>query len=414
MTQGKFQNVVNLHFLPNAVLIALTMAFVLTICQGGFAQSFQVLHNFTNGGDGGTPPYTLAQDAAGHLFGTAATGAANNSGIVFKFARIDSNWVLTPLYTFSDQDGSPGWGLTLAPDGSIYTNASYASVLGGPCGTALLLRPSPTPPRSVFSRWNETALRTYVKSQDGCPTGNLLLASPGHLFGVTQDGGANGWGSVFELTQNGSQWTESILYSFQGGADGGAPYSGLIMDAAGDLYGAATAGGAFRQGTVFELSPSGGSWTEKTLYTFQGGNDGGQPAAGLILDPAGNLYGATTSFGTGGGGTVFKLAQAGGSWTYSVLSSLTGSDGPVASLTMDSGGKLYGTTFMDDSYGYGSVFMLTPSGGAWTYTDLHDFTGGTDGGYPGGGVTLDSSGNLYGTAVLGGSNGFGVIYEITP
>jgi uncharacterized repeat protein (TIGR03803 family) len=97
-----------------------------------------------------------------------------------------------------------------------------------------------------------------------------------------------------------------------------------------------------------------------------------------------------------------------------VLTSLTGTDGPVASLTMDASGKLYGTTFMDDSYGYGSVFELTPSGGNWTYTDLHDFTGGSDGGYPGGGVTLDSSGNLYGTAVLGGANNFGVIWQITP
>jgi uncharacterized repeat protein (TIGR03803 family) len=350
ITQEKPQTSATMRLAPNVVLTALAMAFIFAICQVSFAQTFQVLHSFTNGGDGGTPPYTLAEDAAGRFFGTAATGGANNDGIVFKFAHVGSSWELTPLYSFSDQDGSPGWGLTLARDGSIYTNGSYESVLGGPCGTALLLRPSPTPPRSVFAPWKETALRTYVKSQDGCPTGNLLLDSAGHIFGVTQNGGANGWGSVFELTQSGSGWTETILYSFQGGADGGAPYSGLIMDNAGNLYGTATAGGAVRQGTVFELSPSGSGWTQKVLYTFQGGNDGGQPVAGLIFDNAGDLYGATASWGTGGGGTVFKLAPAGGSWTYSVLASLTGSDGPVASLTMDSSGKLYGTTFMDDSY----------------------------------------------------------------
>jgi uncharacterized repeat protein (TIGR03803 family) len=412
--QDNFRTPANLCLMPNVVLITVTMAFLFAICQVSSAQTFQVLHNFTNGGDGGTPPYTLAQNAAGQFFGTAATGGANSDGIVFKFAHTNSAWVLTPLYTFTDQDGSPGWGVTVARDGSIYTNASYASVLGGPCGTALLLRPSPTPPPTVFAPWKETALRTYVKSQDGCPTGNLLLDSESHVYGVTQSGGANGWGSVFELTQSGSGWTENILYSFQGGADGGAPYSGLIMDSAGNLYGTASAGGSFRQGTVFELSPSGGAWTQKVLYTFQGGDDGGQPVAGLIFDNSGNLYGATASWGTGGGGTVFELAPAGGSWAFSVLASLTGSDGPVASLTMDAGGKLYGTTFMDDSYGYGSVFMLTPSGGEWTYTDLHDFTGGTDGGYPGGGVVLDASGSLYGTTVLGGSNGFGIIYQITP
>ena len=411
---NKFQKSATVTRLSHVVLSALAFAFLFAVSQVGSAQTFQVLHNFTNGGDGGTPPYTLAQDAAGHFFGTAATGGAHNNGIVFKFAHVGSSWVLSPLYSFSDQDGAPGWGLTVARDGSVYTNASYASVMGGPCGTALLLRPSPTPPRSVFAPWNETALRTYVKREDGCPTGNLLLDSAGHIYGVTQSGGANGWGSVFELTHSGSGWTETILYSFQGGDDGGAPYSGLIMDSAGNLYGTATAAGAFRQGTVFELSPSGGSWTQKVLYTFQGGNDGGQPAAGLIFDAVGNLYGATTSWGTGGGGTVFKLTPSGGSWTYSVLTSLTGSDGPVASLTMDASSKLYGTTFMDDSYGYGSVFQLTPSGGAWTYTNLHDFTGGTDGGFPGGGVVLDATGNLYGTTVLGGTDGFGVIYQITP
>jgi uncharacterized repeat protein (TIGR03803 family) len=163
---------------------------------------------------------------------------------------------------------------------------------------------------------------------------------------------------------------------------------------------------------VFELKHSGGSWTEQVLYTFQGGDDGGQPVAGLIFDNAGNLYGATSSWGTGRGGVVFKLASSGGTWTYSVLASLTGSDGPVASLTMDASGNLYGTTFMDGANQFGSVFKLARSGNNWTYTDLHDFTGGADGGYPGGGVVLDSSGGLYGTAVTGGANNLGVLYQI--
>lgn len=401
-----------LPFRKSLILVAFASALLLTAFAT--AQTFQVLHNFTGGFDGATPPYTLAQDAAGHLFGTANMGGHNGDGVVFRFEQVNGSWVLVPLYNFSDQDGQPGWGLTLAHDGTIYTVASYASVLGGPCGTAIHLHPSPTPPHSVFPAWNETALRTYVKSQEGCPTGNLLVDSAGNLYGVTQSGGPNGWGSVFELTRNGSAWTETILYAFQGQADGGGPYSGLIMDSAGNLYGTASAAGANRQGVVFELKPSGGSWTEQVLYTFQGGNDGGQPVAGLIFDSIGNLYGATTSWGSGGGGTVFKLAPSGGSWTYSVLASLTGSDGPVASLTMDASGKLYGTTFMDDSFGYGSVFKLTPAGGGWIYTDLHDFTGGSDGGYPGGGVVLDSAGNLYGTAVTGGANNLGILYEITP
>lgn len=394
-------------------LVMIAFASALLLAQSVSAQTFQVLHDFTGHLDGGTPPYTLVQDSAGRFYGTAAQGGVNGNGVVFRFQRQNSNWILTPLYPFSDQDGQPGWGVTLAPDGTIYTVASYASVLGGPCGTAIHTHPSPTNPPAVPAYWKETALRTYVKSQEGCPTGNLLLDSAGNLYGVTQSGGPNGWGSVFELTNNGGTWTETILYAFQGGDDGGAPYSGLIMDSAGNLYGTASAAGANRQGVVFELKHSGGSWTEQVLYTFQGGNDGGQPVAGLIFDGAGNLYGATASWGANGGGVIFKMTPSGGTWTYSVLASLTGSDGPVASLTMDASGNLYGTAFMDGPDQYGSVFKLTRSGENWTYSDLHDFTGGADGGYPGGGVVLDASGNLYGTAVLGGANNLGVLYEIT-
>ncbi|HZP23074.1 MAG TPA: choice-of-anchor tandem repeat GloVer-containing protein [Terriglobales bacterium] len=396
-----------------ATLATVVSVITLLPLHSATAQTFQVIHNFTNGGDGGVPPYTLAKDATGHFYGTANSGGANGDGIVFKLIQFNSQWVLTPVYNFTDQDGQPGWGVTLGPDGTIYTNASYASVLGGPCGSALRLQPSPTRPASVFTTWNETLLRTYVKREDGCPTGNLLVDSAGNVYGVTQSGGPNGWGTVFELMHTSSGWTETILYSFQGGNDGGAPYSGLIFDNAGNLYGTATARGAFGQGVVFKLTNTGSGWTESVLYAFQGGNDGGQPTAGLIFDNAGNLYGAAESFGSGGGGTVFKLSPSGGGWNYSVLTSLSGTGGPVASLTLDASGKLYGTTFFDGPAGYGSVFKLTPSGGTWTYTDLHDFTGGADGGYPGGGVTLDAAGNLYGTAVVGGADGFGVVWEIT-
>lgn len=410
-SQKKILRISRSFFLP---LMALALYAMLVTPHTAQAQNFQVLHNFTGGGDGGSPPYTLARDAGGHFYGTANQGGANGAGIVFKFAQVDSGWELTPVYNFSGQDGQPGWGVTLAANGTIYTNATYNSVLGGPCGTAIHLTPSPTVPHSVISLWNETALHTYVKRTDGCPTGNLVLDSAGNVYGVTQGGGPDGWGTVFELSHSGSGWTETILYNFQGGNDGGAPYSGLIFDNAGNLYGTTSTKGAGGFGTVFELSHSGSGWTLSTLYSFDDGSDGGQVIAGLIFDSVGNLYGATAMGGSGGGGTVFELSLSGGSWNFSVLTSLTGTDGPVASLTMDASGKLYGTTFMDDSYGYGSVFELTPSGGNWTYTDLHDFTGGSDGGYPGGGVTLDSSGDLYGTAVLGGANNFGVIWQITP
>lgn len=369
----------------------------------GAATGFEVIHDFTGGVDGGVPGYTLAIDRKGHFVGTANLGGTHGDGTVFKLIHKKSGWTIVPLYNFTDQDGQPGWGVTLA-HGSMYANASYAQVMDGPCGSALQLNPSQ-------GGFQEVLMRTYVKKEEGCPTGNLELDKAGNVFGVTQDGGANGWGSIFELTNSGSGWSETVIYSFQGGNDGGAPYTGLISDPAGNLYGTATARGAHGYGTVFELTPNGSGWTYNVLYAFTGGTDGGQPTAGVVLSN-GNLYGAAESFGKKGGGTVFQLAPSNGGWSFNVLASLSGSGGPVAPLTIDSSGTIYGTNFFDGASGYGSVFKLAQVNGKWTYRDLHDFTGGSDGGYPGGGITLDDKGNLYGTAVIGGADNYGVIYRI--
>jgi uncharacterized repeat protein (TIGR03803 family) len=152
------------------------------------------------------------------------------------------------------------------------------------------------------------------------------------------------------------------------------------------------------------------------LYAFQGAGDGGTPFGGLVFDSTGNLYGATSTGGSGGGGTVYELASSGGGWSFGVIGSFAGSaylPGPYDSLTMDAAGNLYGTTYKDGANGAGSVFKLTPSNGGWTLTDLYDFTGGKDGGLPYGGVLVDGNGNLYGTASQGGANGYGVVWEIT-
>jgi uncharacterized repeat protein (TIGR03803 family) len=275
----------------------------------------------------------------------------------------------------------------------------------------LQLTPAKAPANSA--KLTSMLIHTYVNAQDGCPTGNLLPDAAGNLFGVTQNGGANNWGSVFELSPGKNGWTQTILYSFRGEEDAGAPYSELIADDAGNLYGTASAS-AVNAGVAFELSPSKSGWKYQVLHTFTGGDDGGQPVAALTFDKSGNLFGATESFGKNGGGTIFRLSPKGKKWAFKVLYSLTGSGGPVAALTLGDTGTIYGTNFFDGAASYGSVFSLTPSGKKWRYTDLHDFTSGTDGGFPGGGVVLDSAGNLLGTAVLGGANSLGVIYEVTP
>ena len=175
----------------------------------------------------------------------------------------------------------------------------------------------------------------------------------------------------------------------------------------------------------YELSPSGAGWTQTVLYDFLGGTDGGAPYPGVIFDQSGNLYGATAFGGSRGGGTIYELSPSGSGWTFTLLYSFAGSGGgpngqcfdcpgAYSSLTMGGTGNLYGTTLGDGAHGLGMAFELARSGAGWTFTDLHDFTGGSDGGTVWSGLVRDSSGNLYGSASSGGANGFGVIFEITP
>jgi hypothetical protein len=176
-------------------------------------------------------------------------------------------------------------------------------------------------------------------------------------------------------------------------------------------------GGAYGYGTLYELMPSGSVWTEKVLYSFQNRQDGGQPYVGLIFDSSG-LYGATTSGGSGIGGTVFELTPSGTGWSFQTLYAFTGSigelaGGPTASLVFDNGGNLYGAIAGDGASNFGAVFKLTlSSNGTWAYTSLHDFTSGEDGRLPRSNLVFDQYGNLYSTAV-GGTTGYGVAFEIT-
>jgi uncharacterized repeat protein (TIGR03803 family) len=260
------------------------------------------------------------------------------------------------------------------------------------------------------------------------PLSSLIFDKASNLYGTTYSGGAYGGGTVFELSpKTGGGWTEKVLHSFGNGTDGIEPSVDLIFDKAGNLYGTTTLGGKFRFGTVFELSPKkGGGWTEKVLHSFNfNGTDAAEPLAGLTLDAAGNLYGTTAYGGINLVGTVFELkAKAGGGWTEKVLLSFgNGMDGvlPSAGLTFDSAGKLYGTTSLGGngscSEGCGTVFELMPQkGGGWTEKVLHEFTG-NDGELPAG-VVFGAAGNLYGTTAFGGSGacsgGCGTVFELMP
>ena len=213
------------------------------------------------------------------------------------------------------------------------------------------------------------------------PAAGLILDATGNLYGTTYQGGSAGHGAVYELSPNGGGgWTEKLLHSFQVGGnnrDGSNPMGGLIFDTAGNLYGTTYNGGTAIEGTAFELSPNGGGgWTEKVIHNFFVNfhvNDGENPASGLIFDAAGNLYGTTYHGGSTGHGAVFELSpNGGGGWTQKLLHSFqvggNQNDGanPQAGLISDSAGNLYGTTTMGGtsdmggSGGVGTVFEVMP------------------------------------------------------
>jgi len=266
----------------------------------------------------------------------------------------------------------------------------------------------------------------FTGGQDGADPiyGSVVFDNDGNLYDTASAGGTAGRGVVFELVRSNGGWTEQVLYNFQGGSDGWQPVGGMVFDSAGNLYGTTIAGGTLDCGTIFELSPNGSGWTHKVLYSFLCGSDGNGPIATPILDQYGNLYGSTFYGGAGNGGVVWELSpESNGNWSFTALYELAqgprGGRGPYSSLAMDSSGNLYGTTHLDGTYGAGNIFKLTRQNGFWTYTSLHDFTGGLDGQWPYGPL-LDSQGNLYGTTYAGGTNvcdpsqNCGVIWEITP
>ena len=281
------------------------------------------------------------------------------------------------------------------------------------------LAPALSACKTALCPWTETVLYRFTGGKDGAnpPYGDLVFDQAGNAYGTTFNGGSYSVGNVYELTPSNGGWEQSVLYAFNNsGNDGIRPFSGVVFDKVGNLYGTTSAwGGGNRYGTVFQLTPSGSGWTESILYAFQGLNDGQAPEGGVIFDPSGNIYGTTS--GGPGGGTVFELTPSGGGWTFSLIHTFAAGIGPLSSLARDAAGNLYGTAFTSGAKGYGSVFKLTYSGGIWTYTTLHDFTGGTDGGNPIGNVIVDASGNVYGTASsvsMGGPYGPGVVFEIAP
>ncbi|HTT98979.1 MAG TPA: choice-of-anchor tandem repeat GloVer-containing protein [Rhizomicrobium sp.] len=368
------------------------------------AQTLKIVHDFTGGSDGGNPVDGFAMGPTGQFYGTAPSGGDSGNGVVF---RVTAKGRETVLHSFAGgADGSaPNGGVILDTNGVLYGTTTA----GGASGSGTVFR---------IKGGKESVLYSFAGGTDGVdPQAGLVMDAAGNLYGTTSAGGISGNGTVFELvkpTKKNGAWKETVLYSFGTGADGATPLSGVNFDAAGNLYGTTSVGGAHGFGTVFQLTP-GATWTETVLHSFRNTDDGAYPYAGMISDAAGNLYGAATQGGTAGGGTIFKLKPSKAGWKFSVLYSVPGwgISGSFRNLVFDDAGNIFGTTHCDGDDSAGTVFELSPSGSSWNYTLLYTFTGGSDGQF-----TISNlgqkDGSLYGTTQYGGANGAGTIYRLTP
>ncbi len=390
------------------------------------AQSFSVLHNFTGGQDGARPYGGVVLDDAGNIYGTTVAGGltytpcGGGCGTVFQLRPVGPAWVLNRIYGFHHDEGwQPLARVVFGPDGALY-GTTLAGGTYGDYGTVFRLQQPSQPCKTAICPWNQTVLWNFGGGDDGINpgVGDLTFDAEGRIYGTTYTGGARSLGTVYQLTPiPGGGWTESVVYSFQGGlsGDGALPWANVTFDPAGNMYTTTMEGGGADCGTAVRLYPSQSGWADTILHSFACSSDGQYPLAGLVFDPAGNLYGATVERGPSQSGTVFELAAPDGSGGYSIIYNFNGIGyGPSNSLTLGSDGGLYGTAQGDGQYGQGTVFKLTYANGTWTYTSLHDFTGRDDGGTPFSRVAFDADGNLYGTASMGGSFGYGVVWKITP
>lgn len=399
--------------------IALGMVAALTSAAWA-ANTTQLIYSFSGGNDGEYTDTELVIDGNGNLYGTSVQGGKFGGGTVFQLSPSSSGWTQTVLYNFTGgaDGGEPYKGVTLDAQGNLYGTAvtgGSGSCEGG-CGVVYQLSKS-------GDAWTESVIHAFTGGNDGSGPGSpVAFDKSGNLFGMTPTGGALGFGVVYEMKLNAhGSWNLNVIHTFTGGSDGlGGSASRLLVGASGDLYGVNTVGGAKGFGNVFEIAPSGSQWHLKTLYSFQDQPDGASPYGGVILGKDGSLYGTTYYAGANDVGTVYKLTNANGSWTESVLYSFKGGsdgDSPISTLVADAKGNLYGTTSDGGSptCGCGTIFRLTPgSAGDWTEKVVYRFPGTPDAGFAYNGMVSDTKGNFYGATVHGGTANDGAIYAFTP
>lgn len=403
-------------------LAALT-ALLLIAGRPAQARTETVLHNFTNGSDGGSPVSSLIFDSAGNLYGVTQGGGTSGQGTVFELSPNGSGaWNETTLYNFCSQPNCTDGGAWNSEHPSTLLFDSLGNLYGttpggGAYGYGVVYELSP----AEGGGWTETVLHSFTGGADGAnPTSGVIMDPAGNLYATTRwNGTGASVGTVLELSPSSDGWTEQVIY-----AENYIAVAGLTMDAYGNIF-APAFNNYLEQSFVLELSPNGsGGWNSAVIYTFPCNRKGKCPKGSYPNSPlvilynenfdAEFLYGTTLDGGSKNYGTTFDLVSLSkGPWTMEVAHSFTGGpkDGsyPVG-LVWSSVGSIFGTTSQGGKYNDGTIFELV--GGTYK-KDLWSFEA-SEGSSPSGAPILDRAGNIYGNTASGGSNFYGVTFEVTP
>jgi len=396
-------------------VLLLAVATLALVSTAQAAPKFKVLHAFGQGQDGAGLWGNLALDSKGNLYGMTEGGGTSCCGIVFQLAPHRSGrWTEAILQELSCKDSEEGCmpesGFVLDAAGNLYGMSSGGGGQGA--GTVFELSPG-------SGGWTATVL------YDGGGWANLVLDETGNIYGPMASYGQYGGGAISELVKD-QGWAAKWVYSFcprDPCVDGAWPRAGVTWGSDGSLYGTTISGGTGTYGVVFRLTPQqDGTWKETVLHSFPSfKNDGQKPYDGVILDQSGNVYGATFQGGGGGYncGVIFKLSPTGSRWKETILYDFPDPSKGCGSnnLTFDAKGNLWSTGGGGTGScngGCGVVFKLMPqANGKWKYNVAHYFDG-SDGVYSNAAVVFDKQGYLYGTTILGGAYGGGVVFELTP
>lgn len=407
------------------LLLAGGCVFVFTV--PAFAGKFTVLHKFKGRNDGMRAVSTLTPDGQGNFYGTTSKGGKHAAGTVFRIGR---DGTLTTIYAFKGgSDGaSPVAGVNFGPDGALYgttvtggvTSSENRRATNGTGGTECNANGGCGIVFRLTTDGHETIVHVFTGELDGAhPEGSVTFDRKGNLYGTTAGGGMSGGagsGTVYKILPKGK---EKILHAFGLGVDAEVPVANVVLDKAGNIFGAALEGTEYQEGAIFKITPDG---VESLLHALGFSVDGGLPASDLMIDKTGNLYGTAAQGGEFAVGTVFKVAQDG---EFTVLHHFAGIEGdtidgsrPNGGVVADAKGNLYGTTREGGAHDHGVIYKIAPDG---KETLLHEFTGGNDGSDPSATLALDDAGNIYGTTVYGGSTkgacgslGCGTVFRLTP